>query len=107
MAYDQELDSRVEAIAGAWGAARKKMFGGTGYLLDGNMMAGIHRDRLVLRLGTEAGGAALAEPGVSPFDITGRPMAGWVMVDQDVLADDELERWLDIARDHAASLPPK
>lgn len=107
MAFDEELDARVGEYASSVGATRKKMFGGTGYMLNGNMMAGVHRDRLVLRISPADGEVALGVPGVEPFDITGRPMAGWVTVAPDDLSDDELKRWLDMARDHAASLPPK
>jgi len=107
MAFDEELDSRVGEYASSVGAVRKKMFGGTGYMFNGNMMAGVHRDRLVLRLNPADGEVFVGAPGVEPFDITGRQMAGWVTVDPDSLSDDELRRWLDMARDHAASLPPK
>lgn len=107
MAYNQELDSRVEAIAGVWGAARKKMFGGTCYLLRGNMMAGVYKDSLIVRLEKAAGAAALQLPGVRPFDITGKPMAGWLMVEAEGLDDAALEDWLDQARDFVLTLPPK
>jgi len=42
--------------------------------------------------------AALAEPGVRPFDMTGRPMRGWVLVADDGLTDQELQRWIIRAR---------
>lgn len=38
MAYDEELDARVSDIVSGWGTERRKMFGGTGYLLSGNML---------------------------------------------------------------------
>ena len=107
MAYDQELDSRVEAIAGAWGAERKKMFGGTCYLLGGNMMAGVLGDSLILRLEKQAGAAALGLPGVRSFDLTRNPMAGWVMVEAEGLDDAALEDWLEQARDFVVTLPAK
>ena len=107
MAYDQELDARVEEITAAWGASRKKMFGGTGYLLHGNMMAGVLGDSVILRLGKDAGATALAQPGVRPLDAARYPMAGWVMVDSEHLDDAALEDWLEQARDFAATFPPK
>ena len=107
MAYDEELDARIGDIVGPWGAVRQKMFGGTGYLVNGNMMAGVHKDRLILRLGDEAGGKALEQPSVRPFDITGRPMKGWVMVESSAVMGDELADWLALARGYAESLPPK
>jgi hypothetical protein len=107
LAFDEELDSRIAAYALPLGAVRKTMFGGTGYVLNGNLMAGVHRDRLVLRLGPDAGAEALSQANVEPFDITGRPMAGWVMVGPEGLEDGDLLRWLEMARSHAESLPPK
>ena len=107
MAYDQELDARVEEIATVWGASRKKMFGGTCYLLWGNMLAGVHGDSLIVRLGKDAGAAALDLPGVRPFDISKNPMSGWVMVDSENLDDAALEDWLEQARDFVATLPAK
>jgi TfoX/Sxy family transcriptional regulator of competence genes len=107
MAYDPELDARVEEIATSWGASRKKMFGGTCYLLRGNMLAGVYRDSLIVRLGKDAGAAALDLPDVRPFDITGNPMSGWVMVDSENLDDAALEDWLEQARDFVATLPAK
>jgi hypothetical protein len=51
VAYDAALDARVDEIASAWGAERKRMLGGTGHLLHGDMMAGVLANRLILRLG--------------------------------------------------------
>lgn len=107
MAYDEELDARVEEIATAWGATRKKMFGGTCYLLNGNMMAGVLGDSVILRLSPEDGPVALRQPDVRPFDISKNPMSGWVMVGPEGLHDTGLEEWLEQARDFVLTLPPK
>jgi hypothetical protein len=45
--------------------------------------------------------------GVRPFDLTGRPMRGWVVVAGEVLDDDVLDRWVAQARTFVAGLPPK
>ncbi|MCL5735958.1 MAG: TfoX/Sxy family protein [Actinobacteria bacterium] len=107
MAYDEELDQRVADIVGLWGAVRRKMFGGTGYLINGNMLAGVHRNRLILRLGAADADAALQDSAVSPFDMTRKPMAGWVQVDPPGFAGEKLEEWLLKARTFVSSLPPK
>ena len=83
------------------------MFGGTGYLLHGNMMAGVLEDRLILRLGEARADLALEKPHVSPFGTTGRPMKGWVMIDLAGVAGDALPNWLASAREFALTLPPK
>jgi len=107
VAYSEELDGRIAQSIVDWGANRKKMFGGTCHLLNGNMMCGVYKDFLILRLGQEAAVEALQEPFVRPFDITGRPMKGWVMVDERGIQGGDLERWLKKARLFVETLPPK
>ena len=105
--YDEALDARVQRVVEPWGASRRKMFGGTGYMLNGHLAAGVHKDRLILRLDEDTAEAALSMPGVQPFDMMTRPMPGWVMVDQQGLDDAALERWLNEARSRAEGLPSK
>jgi TfoX/Sxy family transcriptional regulator of competence genes len=107
MAYDQDLDDRINAVIAGWGTTRKKMFGGTCNLINGNMMCGVHKDSLILRLGAEAARQALSQPEVKPMDITGKPMKGWVMVAKAGLTDSLLEQWLLKAKRYAEKLPPK
>jgi len=84
----------------------KKMFGGLAFLTYGNMTVGVHGDDLIARIAPDDTPAALTEPGVRPFDITGRPMRGWILVAGEAL-DDVLDRWVEQARTFVASLPPK
>ncbi len=107
MAYNKDLDSRVTALVADWGTIRKKMFGGTCHLLEGNMVCGVLENSLILRLGETAAAKAFEAPWVRPFDITGRPMKGWVMVDQRGLEGENLELWLKKARTFVKTLPPK
>lgn len=107
MAYNQELDDRVTGVVGKWGVTKKKMFGGTCNLINGNMMCGVYKDYIILRLGENQGQAALAQPHTKPFDMTGRPMKGWIMVEQDGLTDKSLEDWLQKAKQFVETLPPK
>ena len=81
MAFSEALAERIrQGLARRKGIEAKKMFGGIGFLLNGNMLVGVWKDSLVVRLGPEEGDAALKEPHVSEFDITGRAMKGWVLV---------------------------
>jgi TfoX/Sxy family transcriptional regulator of competence genes len=107
MPYNQELDDRITTVIGDWGTIRKKMFGGTCYLVNGNMMCGVYKHYLILRLGEEEWKAALLQPHTKPFDITGKPMKGWVMVAQADLTDTALEKWLHKAKGFTDGLPPK
>ncbi len=109
MPYDEALESRIQEIAARWkGIDSKKMFGGVCHLIRGNMFAGVYRSYLILRLGEEAGGKALSRPHVRPFDITGKPMKGWVMVEPEgIETDAALKQWLFSAKAFAEGLPKK
>ena len=107
MSYSEKLDQRLSPVMAEWGSERKKMFGGICYLINGNMMAGIYKDYLILRLGPEQAEQALSQTHVRPFDITGRPMKGWVMVAEKGMRGQRLASWLGKARTFAEGLPPK
>jgi len=109
MPYNEQIEIRIKKLISGWENTRdKNMFGGVCHLLNGNMFCGVYKDFLILRLGEEYGKKALALPNVKPFDITGKPMKGWVMVNQDGFHEDhELANWLDQARNFTDSLPPK
>lgn len=108
MAYDVVLAQRVrDRMLDAAGVSEKKMFGGLAFLTSGNMTVGVHGDDLIVRIDPEAMDTVLAEPGVRPFDMTGRPMRGWILVASEGLSDVELERWIEQARSYVGTLPPK
>ncbi len=109
MAYNLELEDRIEELTGPWeGLARKRMFGGLCYLLYGNMAFGIWKDFLIVRTGPEIAEKFLEHEGVHPFDITGRPMKGWIMADQNHWGDPEdLAGLLGLGREFALNLPRK
>ncbi|MEE9190219.1 MAG: TfoX/Sxy family protein [Candidatus Neomarinimicrobiota bacterium] len=111
MSYNTSLELRInDSIAGLEGVEIKKMFGGVGFLIHGKMFCGIHKDYLILRLSEDDALTALEELVNSrPFDITGRPMKGWVMVPPPGIPDDGLEfrMWISRTREFASSLPPK
>lgn len=109
MAYDQELAERINrAIRDERDYVQKKMFGGIGYLLNGNMSVGIWKKSLIARIGLEAYEKALEEPHVQEFNITGRAMRGWVMVAPEGLSTErDLKKWIKRARTFVETLPAK
>jgi len=109
MAYDEELEQRIKKVVSPWkGTTDKKMFGGVCHLINGNMFCGVHKDFLILRLGEDKSSEALKRPYARPFDITGKPMKGWVMIASDgYKSDPDLKDWLDQAKVFAKSLPSK
>jgi TfoX/Sxy family transcriptional regulator of competence genes len=51
MAYDQELAQRIRSILkNSPGIVEKKMFGGVGYFVNGNMACGVNGEGLIVRL---------------------------------------------------------
>ncbi len=109
MAYDEGLAQRVrEQIGEQPGYKEKKMFGGIGFLIHGNMACGVIRDDLIIRVGAEKYTDSLLKPHVELFDITGRAMTGWVIVKEPGFRDDQdLEDWINQGVTYALTLPPK
>ncbi|GAA4890393.1 TfoX/Sxy family protein [Streptomyces coeruleoprunus] len=109
MAYDEGLAERIrERLGTGPDVSEKHMFGGAAFLCRGNMAVGVVGDDLIVRVGPEATEEALARPGARVFDMTGRPMRGWVVVAGTAVGEDEaLADWLDEGWAFAAGLPPK
>jgi len=109
MAFDESLAGRIRTIlARRKGVEEKRMFGGVGFLLNGNMCVGVWKDSLVARLGTDQEEQAMREPHVKPFDITGKAMKGWVLVaPEGVAVDDLLSTWVQRAVKFVGKLPAK
>lgn len=109
MAYDEQLARRVRPLmVRRNGFAEKKMFGGVGYFLHGNICVGVWKEYLIVRTGHDAYAAALRAPFVKKFDITGRAMRGWVMVaPEGIEGDGELAEWIARAVAFVRSLPSK
>jgi hypothetical protein len=109
MAYDQALAQRIRAeLDGHPELQEKKMFGGVGFLIQGNMACGVNGENLIVRVGPDATEAALAQPYTRPFDMTGRPMTGWIIVTTaGVASETDLRRWVEQGVMFAETLPPK
>ncbi|MEV0218306.1 TfoX/Sxy family protein [Streptomyces sp. NPDC050704] len=109
MPFDEGLAQRIREHLGTDPTiAEKHMFGGLAFLCRGNMAVGVSGGDLIVRVGPDAADAALARPGARVFDLTGRPMRGWIMVASSALSEDSvLSGWIDEGHTFAASLPPK
>ena len=107
--YNTKLEEKIDAAAKRWqNVEKKKMFGGVCWLLKGSMAFGIHRDFLIVRMAKEQGEKSLKDRNVRPFDITGKPMAGWVMVQEAGWKSAAgLAKWMGIGKEFALSLPEK
>ena len=109
MAFDEALAGRIRhRLARRKNIVEKKMFGGVGFLLNGNLLVGVWKDSLCVRLGPEQAEEALHERHAKEFDITGRPMKGWLLVGREGVADDaQLADWVGRAEKFVAGLPAK
>ena len=109
MAYDEALAQRIRAaLPDLPGLTEKKMFGGIGFLVHGNMACGVSGESLMVRIKPDATDAALAQPAVRVFDMTGRPMKGWILVEPEGMqSTDQLKHWIEQGVAFAQSLPPK
>ena len=109
MPYSKSLAARIRrTLAPRKGLIEKKMFGGVAFMLHGNMLVGVWEESLIVRLGPDRGEQALSEPHVQAFDVTGRPMRGWVMVEPEgVEHDGQLADWIPRATEFVGTLPAK
>lgn len=109
MAYSAELARRIRAVIGGQdGVSERRMFGGIGWMVNGNMACGTMGDNLLVRLDRHDSDRILADPHVELMQMGARTMRGFFTVDASVIADDtELARWIDAGAAYAASLPPK
>ena len=109
MAFCEALAERIrQRLARRKNVEEKKMFGGVGFLLHGNMLVGVWKDSLIARLGPDNHDDALLEPHVQEFDITGRAMKGWVLVGPEgVQHDEQLTAWIGRATRFVRTLPAK
>ena len=109
MPYSESLASRTRSLlATRRGVSEKKMFGGVAFLLNGNMLVCVWQNSLIVRLGPAEYEGALQEPYVVEFDVTGKPMKGWVMVEPDGLdSDEQLSQWIERAMEFVRTLAKK
>lgn len=109
MAYDEGLAQRIREVLGELpGLVEKKMFGGVGFMVGGNLACGVNKNDLIVRIGSERYEEALTQPHARVFDLTGRPMTGWVTIaPEGYESDDALKGWVQQGIDFALSLPAK
>ena len=108
MSAENDLASRVRAALRDVEAVREvKMFGGVGFMVNGNLVAAASKRGLLLRVGRERQDEALAQPGIRPMEMRGRRMEGYVYADPPPASEDGIKTWLRWALDHVQTLPPR
>jgi len=102
MAYNQILANRIrEQLQHLDGIEEKEMMGGLCFMLNDKMCVGIIKDELMCRVDPALYEEALEMTGCHEMDFTGRPMKGWVLIDDSgmrTVAD--LNHWIGLAVDY-------
>src|SRR6266545_4856568 len=99
VAYDEKLADRIrELVVGEPDLTEKKMFGGLGFMIGGNMaVAASGQGGLMVRVDPEESDKLVATTAARLMEMRGRTMAGWLRVDTaDVTRAADLKRWVAI-----------
>jgi TfoX/Sxy family transcriptional regulator of competence genes len=108
MAYDIKLAERIRFELKGIPFVEKKMFGGIGFLLHGNMSCGVYKEDMIARVDPTKHEALLKKKHAKPFDITGKPMKGWLLVEADgCKTAKQIRAWVKESVNFALTLPPK
>jgi TfoX/Sxy family transcriptional regulator of competence genes len=105
---DEKLAETIRAALTDVGAVKEvKMFGGIGYMLNGNLLAGASTRGLLLRVGKARTADALKKPGTRPMVMRGRTMEDYIYVDPPALNARAVKSWIRMAVSFVETLPPK
>ncbi|MDQ1430801.1 MAG: hypothetical protein QOF40_1403 [Actinomycetota bacterium] len=110
MAFDEDLADRIrELVAQERGVSEKRMFGGLAFLVNGNMaVSASGQGGLLVRVDPAETDRLVARAHVRPFEMRGRPMDGWLRVDDEGLRTKrQLAGWVTRGVNYARSLPSK
>jgi TfoX/Sxy family transcriptional regulator of competence genes len=111
--FSKPSQETVDAFSGAvervQGVERKTMFGYPAVFLNGNMLASVFQDRIMIRLSERDRAQALLIEGARLFEPSpGRAMREYVELPRSVVTDaSSLGEWLTRGAQHVASLPAK
>ena len=104
----QRLAERLRAaLARRKGVTEKRMFGGTCFLLENNMLCGTGSGNFMFRVGKAAHAAAVKRRGAKPMVMRGRTMEGFIWVDPSACDARSLKAWIGLATGYVGGLPRK
>jgi len=102
MAYDEKLADRVREIISVThkNVEEKKMFGGLCFMVNGKMCIGVEKDKLMCRIDPLLYDEALEKDGCREMDFTGKPMKGYVYVEEEGFKKSkDLKYWVGLCLD--------
>ena len=99
MAYDEKLAERIrERLSELPNISEKEMMGGLSFLYNGKMCVGIIKNEMMCRIDPDAHDMAVERPGCRIMDFTGRPMKGWIMIDESGMkSKKDFDHWIELA----------
>lgn len=103
MAYNEFLADRIRQLLNERHVAfeEKHMMGGLAFMVDDKMCVGVVKDNLMARVGEDAYEHCLKQPGAREMNFTGKPMKGFVFVDEEGTdMDDDLDYWIELCLDY-------
>ena len=102
MAYNQQLANRIrEQLQDLDGVTEKEMMGGLSFLLNDKMCVGIIKDEMMCRIDPALQEEVLEKAGCREMDFTGKPMRGWIMIDDSGMKTiQEFRYWIGLALDY-------
>lgn len=106
MVYDKNLANRIRLILRKCiDVTEKEMFGGISFLINGKMCCGVIKKDLVLRVDPRNYKILLSRPNFRPMDFTGRPLKGFVYVNQaGYKSAASLDKLVNLSLDYVTSL---
>jgi TfoX/Sxy family transcriptional regulator of competence genes len=101
MAYDQKLAERIRArMAELPNVEEKEMMGGLTFMLNDKMCVGIIKDEMMCRIDPALHESAVERRGCRTMDFTGRPMKGYVLIDETGMkSEKDFEYWINLCVD--------
>jgi TfoX/Sxy family transcriptional regulator of competence genes len=102
MAFSEKLAERIrERLSENPNVDEKPMMGGLTFMVTDKMCVGIIKDEMMCRINPELHAASIEKTGCREMDFTGRPMKGYVMVnDSGMASDKDFEYWINLALDY-------
>jgi len=99
MAYNEKLAEKIRlSLASVRNVKEKKMFGGIAFMMNEKMCVGVDKDDLMLRCEPDQTDELLTKKGVRIFDLTGKPMKGWLLIGPEATSSKkDLNYWINIA----------
>ncbi len=110
MAYDEDLADRIRELLGSErGVTEKKMFGGLGFMIGGNLaIAASGQGGVLVRVDPDDSDRLVRTTNAQRAVMQGRPMEGWLRVmSEDLRTKRQLEKWVRTGLEFARSLPAK